>query len=38
MLWGMDHFGWMKVLSVLLVFTGVLLVTGTRKKRTVQEQ
>ena len=37
-MWGMDHFGWMKVLSVLLVFTGVLLVTGTRKKRTVQEQ
>ena len=37
-MWGMDHFGWMKVLSVLLVFTGVLLVTGTRGKRAVQEQ
>ena len=37
-MWGMDHFGWMKVLSVLLVFTGVLLVTGTREKRAVQEQ
>ncbi len=31
-MWGMDHFGWMKVLSVLLVFTGVLLVTGTGEK------
>jgi len=29
-MWGMDHF--------LLVFTGVLLVTGTRGKRAVQEQ
>ena len=37
-MWGMDHFGWMKALSVLLVFTGVLLVTGTGGKRTVQEQ
>ena len=37
-MWGMDHFGWMKVLSVLLVFTGVLLVTGTGGKRAVQEQ
>ena len=37
-MWGMDYFGWMKVLSVLLVFTGVLLVTGTRGKRAVQEQ
>ena len=37
-MWGMDHFGSMKALSVLLVFTGVLLVTGTGGKRTVQEQ
>ena len=36
-LWGMDHFGWMKTLSVLLVFTGVLLVTRTGKKTAVQE-
>lgn len=36
-LWGMDHFGWMKALSVLLVFTGVLLVTRTGKKAAVQE-
>lgn len=35
---GHGHFGWMKALSVLLVFTGVLLVTGTGGKRTVQEQ
>ncbi len=33
----MDHFGWMKTLSVLLVFTGVLLVTRTGKKTAVQE-
>ncbi|XBD75966.1 DMT family transporter [Akkermansia massiliensis] len=36
-LWGMDRFGWMKTLSVLLVFTGVLLVTRTGKKTAVQE-
>ena len=36
-LWGMDHFGWMKTFSVLLVFTGVLLVTRTGKKTAVQE-
>ena len=37
-MWGMDHFGWMNALSVLLVFTAVLLVTGTGGKRAVQEQ
>lgn len=26
-LWGMDHFGWLKAVSVLLVFAGVFLVT-----------
>lgn len=36
-LWGMDYFGWMKTLSVLLVFTGVFLVTGTGRKAAGQE-
>lgn len=36
-MWGMDHFGWLKTLSVLLVFTGVFLITGTRGKTAPQE-
>lgn len=36
-LWGMDHFGWLKTLSVLLVFTGVFLVTRSKAAAVVQE-
>lgn len=36
-LWGMDHFGWLKTLSVLLVFTGVFLVTRSKAAVVVQE-
>lgn len=36
-LWGMDHFGWVKTLSVLLVFTGVLLVTGAGEKASARK-
>lgn len=36
-LWGMDHFGWMKTVSVLLIFTGVFLVTRNSRNIAVQE-
>lgn len=37
-LWGMDQFGWLKTLSVLLVFTGVFLVTRGKAPAAMQEQ
>ena len=37
-LWGMDQFGLMKTFSVLLVFTGVYLVTRGKPATTMQEQ
>ena len=34
--WGMDTFNWVKVLSVILIFTGVWLVTSSKSKAQMQ--